>query len=118
MSASDRTNYQIHFAPETDAEFKRIGHAAARRILEAILKKLTDEPDRYGDPLRKDLSGYRKLRVGQYRVVYHVEGANARVLILAVGKRAATDRENIYDQISQGELADRQQRLEEMIEEE
>lgn len=31
-------------------------------------------PEEYGEPLRKTLKGYWKLRVGDYRVVFRVEG--------------------------------------------
>ena len=31
-------------------------------------------PEEYGAPLRKTLKGYWKLRVGDYRVVFRVEG--------------------------------------------
>lgn len=72
----------------------------------------------YGEPLIRGLAGYRKLPVGQWRVVYHVEEQRVLVLVLAVGKRAEGDRENIYDQISGGVLSERWQDLMRAIEEE
>jgi len=42
------------------------------RISRAIETRLTTEPQRYGEPLRRTLKGYWKLRVGDYRVVFKV----------------------------------------------
>lgn len=44
----------------------------SRRIQRAIETRLTTEPQRYGEPLRRTLKGYWKLRVGDYRVVFKV----------------------------------------------
>lgn len=92
--------YDVRFADQTKKEFRDLGHSARAEILSAVQKKLTIKPQQYGEPLGKDLSGYRKLAVGQWRVVYFVEEKMVLVLVLAVGKRAAGDHENIYDQIS------------------
>ena len=43
------------------------------KIKSAIEEKLTIAPDYYGKPLRRSLKGYRKLRVGDYRVVFRIE---------------------------------------------
>lgn len=42
------------------------------RFSRAIESRLTTEPQRYGEPLRRTLKGYWKLRVGDYRVVFKV----------------------------------------------
>jgi mRNA interferase RelE/StbE len=42
------------------------------RISRAIESRLTTEPERYGEPLRRTLKGYWRLRVGDYRVVFKV----------------------------------------------
>jgi mRNA interferase RelE/StbE len=107
--------YRVEFADETKKELRDLGHAAAIEILSAVDKKLTVDPEGYGDPLRKDLQGYFKLPVGQWRVIYHVDNDLVLVLVLAVGKRAEGDRENIYSQITGEDLAARRQRLEETL---
>jgi mRNA interferase RelE/StbE len=43
-----------------------------KRIQRAIESRLTAEPQRYGEPLRRTLKGYWKLRVGDYRVVFRI----------------------------------------------
>ncbi len=42
------------------------------RISHAIETRLTTDPQRYGEPLRRTLKGYWKLRIGDYRVVFKV----------------------------------------------
>ena len=44
------------------------------RVLRAIESRLGTEPARYGQRLRRSLSGLWKLRVGDYRVVYALSG--------------------------------------------
>ena len=55
------------------------------RIKIAIEKRLLINPDLYGQPLRRGLKGYRKLRVGDYKVIYQVEGEY--IIILKIGHR-------------------------------
>jgi mRNA interferase RelE/StbE len=43
-----------------------------KRISRAIESRLTTEPERYGEPLRRTLKGYWRLRVGDYQVVFKV----------------------------------------------
>ena len=43
------------------------------------------EPEKYGEPLRRTLKGYRKLRVGYYRIVYEIE--NQYIFILGIAHR-------------------------------
>jgi len=54
-------------------------------IRKAIEERLTTAPLDYGEPLRQSLKGHRKLRVGDYRVVYRVESGT--VIILKIGHR-------------------------------
>ena len=61
------------------------------KIHAAIESKLTSFPDVYGKPLRRSLKGYRKLRVGDYRVVFRI--AESKVLIFAILHRSIVYRE-------------------------
>lgn len=71
------------------------------------------DPERYGSPLRRDLAGYFKLAVRQWRVVYHVDGKAVLVLVLAVGKRARGDRGDVYRGLNREELDGRRERTQE-----
>lgn len=55
-------------------------------IRSAIEKKLTVAPADFGKPLRQSLRGYRKLRIGDYRIVFRIE--RNIVYILAILHRS------------------------------
>jgi len=55
------------------------------RIRRAIEDRLQTLPHEYGEPLRKTLKGYWKLRVGDYRVVFKI--MKSEVLILGIRHR-------------------------------
>ncbi|MDD4648732.1 MAG: type II toxin-antitoxin system RelE/ParE family toxin [Desulfoplanes sp.] len=78
-----------HHGVEEDLE--GIGKSMARRVLKAIEKKLTKAPLAYGMPLSGNLADFRKLRVGDCRVVYQVIGTEVVVYVLAVGFRRNKD---------------------------
>lgn len=50
------------------------------RITGAIAPRLTRTPHQHSTLLRKALRGYWKLRVGNYRVVYKIDGEEVWVL--------------------------------------
>ena len=74
-----------HYAVEEDLE--SVGPAAARRIVRAIDEKLGSAPLDFGDPLSGNLANFRKLRVGDYRIVYQVNDERITVFVPAVGPR-------------------------------
>ena len=55
---------------------------AREKIRRAIEERLMTAPHEYGQPLRKTLKGYWKLRVGDYRVVFRIEGNEIVVLTI------------------------------------
>ena len=68
-------------------DLERVGRAAARRIARTIDERLTKAPLSFGAPLAGNLAGFRKLRIGDYRVVYQVREQQVIVFVLAVGHR-------------------------------
>lgn len=52
------------------------------KIRTTIEQRLTSNPDLYGKPLRRSLKGYRKLRVGDYRVIFRIEKLIVKILII------------------------------------
>lgn len=51
----------------------------------AIEERLLFNPFLFGEPLRQSLKGHRKLRVGDYRVIYRIKGDD--IIILKIGHR-------------------------------
>jgi mRNA interferase RelE/StbE len=75
--------YTILYAETVVREdIPRLSQVMRTRIRKAIETKLTTHPELYGKPLRRSLAGYRKLRVGDYRIVFRVENDCVKVLII------------------------------------
>lgn len=52
------------------------------KVRHAIDERLTTHPDLYGKPLRRSLSGYRKFRVGDYRIIFKIEKNTVKILVI------------------------------------
>ena len=59
-----------------------------RRIKTAIETRLMTAPHHYGEPLRKTLKGYWKLRVGDYRIVFKIMDQEIYILGIIHRKKA------------------------------
>jgi mRNA interferase RelE/StbE len=79
--------WEIIYHKDVDDDLKSIGPAAAKRVLLTIDKKLTRAPEEFGISLSNNLKNFRKLRVGDLRVVYQILNKKIIVFILAVGPR-------------------------------
>lgn len=74
------------YHPDVAAEdLPKIPKNMRTRLKRAIETRLLSDPVLAGAPLRKDLAGYRKLRVGDYRIVYRVEKSD--IIVLVIGHR-------------------------------
>jgi mRNA interferase RelE/StbE len=79
--------YAIQYHPQVISDdIPKISPTWRVKISTAIETKLKTAPDLYGKPLRRALKGYRKLRVGDYRVVFLIE--NRKVVIRAIVHRS------------------------------
>lgn len=70
-----------------------LSKATKDRVSAAIMQKLETSPIDFGKPLSHSWRGHRSLRVGDYRVIYRIDGEKKRVYIVNIGHRR-----NIYDQ--------------------
>jgi mRNA interferase RelE/StbE len=61
-------------------DIPKLDNTIKTRIRRAIETRLMIAPEDYGEPLRRTLKGYWKLRVGDYRVVFKVEGNEITIL--------------------------------------
>ncbi|MDX5487949.1 MAG: type II toxin-antitoxin system RelE/ParE family toxin [Wolbachia endosymbiont of Andrena praecox] len=57
------------------------------RVISAIKERLTVDPINLGEVLHHSLKGCRRLRVGDYRTIYHVNTAKYEVTIVTIGHR-------------------------------
>jgi mRNA interferase RelE/StbE len=78
--------YRILYHPDVlRHDLSRIPRNIKEDIRQAIEERLMKEPYLYGEPLRQSLKGHRKLRVGDYRIVYRVEKSD--IIVLKIGHR-------------------------------
>lgn len=85
-------SFVVIFHPEVKDDAAAIAKSVRERIRNAIDTRLTSEPALYGKPLRGTLAGYWKLRVGDWRVVYAIRGAE--VIVFAIKHRS-----RVYDEV-------------------
>ena len=85
---------RYHPAVRTD-DLPLIDRKTKDRIRKAIEERLRKAPHEYGEPLRKTLQGYWKLRVGDYRVVFKV--VESEVWIIGIRHR-----KSVYADIGSG----------------
>ena len=86
-------SFAVIFHPAVKDDATAIDKAITVRIQSAIATRLTTEPALDGKPLRGTLSGYWKLRVGDWRVVYAIHGAE--VIVFAIKHRS-----HVYDEVA------------------
>ena len=76
----------IKYHPKVKSEdIPRLSSNIAVRIENAIKKRLIVNPIKYGYYLRGSLKGYRKLRVGDWRIIYRI--IDKEIRIIAIGNR-------------------------------
>ncbi len=65
--------FELRYHPDVKSiDIPKINPRVRIRIKKAIETRLRKAPHMYGEPLRKTLKGYWKLRVGNYRVVFRI----------------------------------------------
>jgi mRNA interferase RelE/StbE len=74
------------------SDIPRLGHAVKKRIRKTLETKLAIDPVRFGKPLRHSLHHLRSLRVGDYRVLYHLDHVAMTVSVVSIGHRR-----DVYD---------------------
>lgn len=79
-------NYQIIYQDQViNRHIPALSTTTKSLIKKAIEERLMVDPVSFGKPLRYSLKGHRRLRVGNYRVVYRIE--NNTVIVIAIKHR-------------------------------
>lgn len=80
-------------------DIPKLDETIRKRLKKAIEEKLSRQPDIFGKPLRRSIKGYRKLRVGDYRVIFRIEKEKIKIFII---QHRSTVYKNINKRISKG----------------
>ena len=80
--------FELRYHPDVKSvDLSLLDTKLRARIKNAIESRLMTAPHLYGEPLRKTLRGYWKLRVGDYRVVFKIVDEEVWVLGIIHRKR-------------------------------
>lgn len=79
--------YNVTYKKSVERDLKKLSKAEARRILNRLEKELSRNADDYPQ-LKGRFAGLRKYRVGDYRVIYVILGAEVLVLRIAHRKHS------------------------------
>lgn len=87
-------NWAYEFEAEALRELRRLDHEARQRIIHYLDTRVAgrSDPRRFGQPLRGDLHGLWRWRVGDYRLIGRVQESIVLVQIVRVGHR-----KDVYD---------------------
>ena len=86
--------YSIRIKRSAARELQRIPARDRSRIMEAV-DRLADDPMN-GSPLKGGFRGIRRLRAGDYRVLYEVQDAALIVLVVRVAHRREAYRRRVH----------------------
>jgi mRNA interferase RelE/StbE len=77
--------YEVFLTDEAQKQLAKIDKRYQKAIAFALIR-LGNNPD-LGDPLKYDLKGEFRLRVSRYRIVYEINHAEKKILILIIEHR-------------------------------
>lgn len=87
-TANKSAVWNIQYTKSARTEIDNLDGSIKKIIKKAIEEKLMTDPLRFGLPLRRNLSGLFKLRIGDYRIIYKIGKKEVVVLVISVGHRS------------------------------
>jgi mRNA interferase RelE/StbE len=85
-------SYIVIYEPDALADLEKLSQAVRQRIVNKINWLAENFEQITPQPLSNQLSGFFKLRVGDYRIIYEFSSAKQTIIIDRVGHRS-----QIYD---------------------
>jgi mRNA interferase RelE/StbE len=86
--------WRIEITHTAKKQLAKLDRQVQTEIVRYLRERIStdDDPRRYGEPLRKELAGRWKYRVGAYRLICEIQDDKILVLVLMVGHRS-----KVYD---------------------
>ena len=72
----------IYHEKVVSEDITKISKLWKSKIQEAIETKLIYHPEVFGKPLRTSLKNYRKLRVGDYRIIFRIDKEVIKIFMI------------------------------------
>jgi mRNA interferase RelE/StbE len=81
--------WTVSFEPRAFTELSKIDREAQRRIIRFLQERVVGsrDPRQFGKPLKGEKAGLWRYRVGDYRIVAHVQDERSVILVLRVAHR-------------------------------
>lgn len=81
--------WTIEFDAFAERQLRKLDRSAQKRLLDWLSDRIDGckNPRHFGEPLRGDLSGLWRYRVGDYRIICEIQDEKLVVLALAIGHR-------------------------------
>ena len=82
--------WRIEITNTAKKQLAKLDRQVQSEILRYLRERINtdDDPRRFGAPLRKELAGRWKYRVGDYRLICEIQDTKLLVLLLMVGHRS------------------------------
>ena len=75
--------YELVYSDQVvEYDIPKLSKPIKERIKNTIESKLLIDPIRLGKPLRYNLKGCRRLRIGDYRVIYQIVNTQINILVI------------------------------------
>ena len=79
--------WKVVYKHSVKKDLKTIPEKIKYLIKRTIEEKLMVDPIRFDVPLRRNLKGFMKRRVGDYRIIYSIEKKTVTIFVIKIGHR-------------------------------
>jgi mRNA interferase RelE/StbE len=82
--------WRIEFSPLAEKSLGKLDRQIAQRILRFLHERVAplDDPRQIGEALKgPSLGAFWKYRVGDYRIIAHIDDGAVRILVVNIGNR-------------------------------
>jgi mRNA interferase RelE/StbE len=83
----EKTRFEVVYDIKAEKHLLQINRLMQNRIKKAIEERLMIAPNDFGKPLTKEWKDHRRLRVGDYRIIYKVIENKVIVFIVDIDLR-------------------------------
>jgi mRNA interferase RelE/StbE len=82
--------WKLEYTETAQRQLGGLDREAARSITRYLNERVATEEDprRFGNPLKRDLSGIWKYRVGAFRIIVEIQSDRIVVLVVRIGHRS------------------------------
>ncbi len=82
--------WKVVFEESAKKELLTLDRKAQTEVVHYLRSRIATEldPRRFGEPLRKELAGLWKYRIGNYRVICEIKDEEVTVLVIRIGHRS------------------------------